>query len=458
MDTLIFTQLQEGAEVNGYKLLKKIGEGGMAEVWYAENKIKKPAAIKILREDLALNKNIADRFKTEADVMVGLNHIHIRQVYDYSTINSRPCIIMEYLEGFDLKEMLNTNKNISKKNLYSWWNQIIDALNYTHEKGIVHRDIKPSNIFITNDGQLKLLDFGIAKVKDSISATRTGTQMGTLLYMSPEQVKESKNVDFYSDYYSLGVTFYHLLLRKSPYDNSKMSQFDIMESIINKPLSGVNNITGPFKKNIINATHKVPNKRTLNRILIKSKRPPFLVPLIIILIVILGTILSLLIVDKMGSLKKKITSNHSVVKGSDEPDIQEGNNDTSNDEPEPDVNEPEPVVNEPEPLPQNPSNRNSDRIQLPAYTDNPELYVQEAFNAFINESDINKKGNSIDHILRNFANNAQVKIKFGNTYSLENANEYFTKLMFSSGIEKIEILNIEYNNSNQVSLVTVIEN
>lgn len=462
MDTLIFTQLHSGAEVNGYILIRKIGEGGMAEVWYAENKIKKPAAIKILREDLSLNINIADRFKTEADVMVGLNHVNIRQVYDYSTINNRPCIIMEYLEGNDLKEILDINKNISKESLYIWWNQIIDALKYTHKKGIVHRDIKPSNIFITTQGQLKLLDFGIAKVKDSISATRTGTQMGTLLYMSPEQVKESKNVDFYSDYYSLGVTFYHLLLRKSPYDNSTLSQFEIMDSIINKPLAGINNIKAPFKNNIVNATHKIPNKRTLNKISIKPPRPAFLLPLIIVIIVILGTILSLLIVDKINPLKNRIASNNHSVDNNIPYSygVEQNTQDNLIDESYPQVDEIETEVDQPDPVSTDHIiEMDYNVIQLPPYRDNPKMYVQEAFDAFLSDINIDVKSESINTILQNFADSAKVKIKStGTAYTIENANNYFTMLMFSNNIQKIEIVDIKYNQLNKVTEVSVIQN
>lgn len=226
----------QGTLVNGYTLQKLLGVGGMAEVWMAENKIGKKAAIKILLPKLCEDSNIISRFLTEAKVMVNLNHKNIRQVYDYGDINGRPCIIMEYLDGEDLKYKLKQGHTFSDEELINWWNQLVDALAYTHSKGIVHRDIKPGNIFVDTEGNIKLLDFGIAKVKDSITYTATGQKIGTLMYMSPEQVKDSKHIDYRSDFYSLAVTFVHLITGKRPYDSDTSSDFEICEQIVYQPL------------------------------------------------------------------------------------------------------------------------------------------------------------------------------------------------------------------------------
>jgi len=223
--------------INGYTLKHKIGEGGMAEVWYAENSIEKPAAIKILRKDLSFNEDIVTRFRNEAKIMVRLSHPNIRQVYDYGQIDGRPCIIMEYLEGADLSVRLKKGERFSKEQLAQWWNQLADALNYTHAKEVVHRDIKPSNIFLTTNGKIKLLDYGIAKIKGGLTNTQTGTRMGTLMYMSPEQVKDSKYVDHRTDVYSLAVTFYHLLSGTAPYDNTNSSDWEIQSKIVLEPLN-----------------------------------------------------------------------------------------------------------------------------------------------------------------------------------------------------------------------------
>ena len=226
----------QGKTINGYTLKHRLGEGGMAEVWYAENEIGKPAAVKILNENLSRNTQIVERFHNEALVMVKLDHPNIRQVYGYGYLGDRHCIIMEYLDGDDLDALLKSGRHFTDEELRRWWNQTVDALNYTHAMGIVHRDIKPSNIFLDKKGNIKLLDFGIAKVKESMSMTRTGMTMGTLMYMSPEQVKDPKRVDSKSDIYSLAVSFVHLLTGKPIYDSDTSSEFDIQLSIVSKPI------------------------------------------------------------------------------------------------------------------------------------------------------------------------------------------------------------------------------
>ena len=153
----------QGKSISGYTLQRHLGTGGMAEVWYAENKIGKKAAVKLLLPKLCQDENVVSRFLTEAKVMVALDHPNIRQVYDYGDIDGRPAIVMEYLEGDDLKARLKRGQRFTEGELERWWNQLADALNYTHQQGIVHRDIKPGNIFVDKKGDIKLLDFGIAQ-------------------------------------------------------------------------------------------------------------------------------------------------------------------------------------------------------------------------------------------------------------------------------------------------------
>ena len=226
----------QGKTINGYTLQRLLGTGGMAEVWYAENKIGKKAAVKLLLPKLCQDENVKSRFLTEAEVMVKLEHPNIRQVYDYGDIDGRPAIVMEYLDGDDLKTRMKRGQRFTEAELEHWWNQLVDALDYTHQKGIVHRDLKPGNIFVDRESNIKLLDFGIAKVRENFSSTQTGQKLGTLMYMSPEQVKDSKHIDYHTDIYSLAVTFVHLLTGKKPYDSDTSSDFEISEQIVYKPL------------------------------------------------------------------------------------------------------------------------------------------------------------------------------------------------------------------------------
>lgn len=250
----------QGQTINGYTLKHRLGEGGMAEVWYAENEIGKPAAVKILNENLSRNTQIVERFHNEALVMVKLDHPNIRQVYGYGYLGDRHCIIMEYLEGDDLEALLKKGRHFTNEELQCWWNHTVDALNYTHTMGVVHRDIKPSNIFLDKNGNIKLLDFGIAKVKESISMTRTGMMMGTLMYMSPEQVKDPKRVGPKSDVYSLAVTFVHLLTGKPVYDSDTSSEYDIQLSIVNQPVD-LSSVDSAWQGFLASYLEKDPDKR-----------------------------------------------------------------------------------------------------------------------------------------------------------------------------------------------------
>lgn len=218
--------------LNSFTLKHLIGKGGMAEVWYAENNLGKPSAVKIMLQKFIGEQQVVSRFEIEAKAMVQLTHANIRHVYDFGEHEQRPFIVMEYLDGEDLSELIKKNKKPTESQLQLWWQQCTDALEFTHNKGIIHRDIKPSNLFLTKDGTIKILDFGIAKVKQEISITGTGQALGTILYMSPEQIIDPKRVTKATDYYSLAVSFVHLISGKSPFSETE-SQFKLQLQITN---------------------------------------------------------------------------------------------------------------------------------------------------------------------------------------------------------------------------------
>jgi len=221
--------------ISGFTIKYMIGSGGMANVYYAENKLGKKAAIKVLKSELCAIDSLKERFEQEAKIMVDIEHKHIRQAYDLEQVSGQPAIIMEYLEGNTLKQLIDKGK-IANEKAQKYFEQCASALRVTHSKEIVHRDIKPSNIFITKDDEVKIMDFGIAKVKESSLGTMTNQMLGTPVYMSPEQIKSPKNVATKSDVYSLAVTFYHALTGKVPYDCNSYSDFEILSKIVHDDL------------------------------------------------------------------------------------------------------------------------------------------------------------------------------------------------------------------------------
>jgi serine/threonine protein kinase len=224
--------------IGKYKIIRLIGEGGMASVYEAKHQVLNTrAAIKILSPVLTSNPKIRERFLNEARLMATLDHPNITKVIDFEEFSHQLYIIMEYLEGEELTDKIKKNGSLKDEEIENYFSQILSAFQYAHENGIVHRDIKPSNIFVLKNGQIKILDFGIAKLfGEGNESTQAGTQLGTPIYMSPEQVKSDRSIDHRSDIYSLGVTLYFAVTGKTPYDSNTNSQFDIYNKIVYEPL------------------------------------------------------------------------------------------------------------------------------------------------------------------------------------------------------------------------------
>jgi serine/threonine protein kinase len=224
--------------ISKYKITRLIGQGGMATVYEAEHEmLGTKAAIKVLNPILSANDQIRERFRNEAKMMASLDHPNITKVIDFDEQPQQLSIIMEFLNGEDLNDMIKRKGALSENEILNIFTQTLSACQYAHEKGIVHRDIKPSNIFILPNGHVKILDFGIAKLfGQGNEMTQTGAQMGTPIYMSPEQVKADKSIDHRSDIYSLGVTMFYAINGKPPYNAETDSQFDIFTKIVYEPL------------------------------------------------------------------------------------------------------------------------------------------------------------------------------------------------------------------------------
>ena len=243
--------------IGKYKISRLIGEGGMASVYEAEHEmLGTKVAIKVLNPILSANSQIKERFRNEAKLMASLDHPNITKVIDFDEQPQQLSIVMEYLNGEDLNQKIKRNGPLSEKEITDVFSQTLSAFQYAHEKGIVHRDIKPSNIFILPNGHIKILDFGIAKLfGQGNEMTQTGTQMGTPIYMSPEQVKADKSIDHRSDIYSLGVTLFFAINGKPPYNSDTDSQFDIFNKIVYESLPEFS-IQSKFKEIVLKACQK----------------------------------------------------------------------------------------------------------------------------------------------------------------------------------------------------------
>ncbi len=210
--------MAEFPEIPGYRIKKKLGQGGMADVYLGvQENLSRMVAIKVLNLQTARNPRLAKRFVKEARTLSRLIHPNIVTIYDVGQKDHYYFIVMEYLQD-SLKEKIKRDRRVVPEEALPITMQVGDALFFAHDKGVIHRDIKPDNILFRKDGVPVVLDFGIAKVMDSkTKITKTGISIGTPQYMSPEQCN-AESLDGRSDIYSLGVVLYEMLTGKAPYD------------------------------------------------------------------------------------------------------------------------------------------------------------------------------------------------------------------------------------------------
>ncbi|GAB3709511.1 hypothetical protein GCM10027592_45710 [Spirosoma flavus] len=255
--------MQSPRRLLNYSLLREIGRGGMATVWYAENSVGRKFAVKILKPELVAEElSVAERFRNEAQIMVRLEHPAILRVEDFYEEGTTLAIIMEYLAGHDLNQHIRLHGQLPEAKVVAWFTRILDAFAYVHQKGYFHRDVKPSNLFLTDSGLIKVMDFGIAKIVGAdLSLTQTDMLMGSPLYMSPEQITSPKSVDFRTDIYSLGVTLHALLAGKKPYDDVETSMFHIQTAIVHEPLPRLAHVSDTLNDVIQRATQKKASDR-----------------------------------------------------------------------------------------------------------------------------------------------------------------------------------------------------
>lgn len=202
---------------NRYELLEKIGEGGMAHVYKARcNKLKRYVAVKILKQEFSNNEEISEKFKREATAIAALSDPNIVNVLDVGTQDEINYIVMEYVCGKTLKDIIEFNGKLTYATAVKLALQISKALECAHKNNIIHRDVKPQNILVSENGDIKVADFGIAKSTDSATITNTTSIMGSAHYISPEQAK-GIYIDSRADIYSFGIVLYEMVTGKLPF-------------------------------------------------------------------------------------------------------------------------------------------------------------------------------------------------------------------------------------------------
>ncbi len=260
-----------GRNINGYTIKEFKGSGSFGTVYSCE-KNGKTYAIKIFSFSYVFTeftKGSDNRITREITALKAVSHPNVVSYIDDGEFFDNGVrylyVIMDYVEGEDLENHIR-NTNISPEEATSIFTEILSGVNAIHAKHIVHRDLKPANIYITKNGEVKILDFGLSKLIDFTSITSTGAEIGSPLYMSPEQVKDGKNVDYRSDYYALGVIFFELLCKNNPYGKVQ-SRAELYYKIIHEPPISIRqfipNITNTID-NLLSALLEKENYRRPN--------------------------------------------------------------------------------------------------------------------------------------------------------------------------------------------------
>ena len=268
--------------LNRYELLEKIGEGGMGIVYKAKcHLLNRIVAVKILKTEFCKDEEFVARFKREATSAARLSHPNIVNVHDVGEDNNVNFIVMEYINGKTLKQIIKASGRISSQRTVEIALQTVRALDCAHKNNIIHRDIKPDNILITEDNIVKVADFGIAKVVDSRTVTNSNKVIGTAHYFSPEQAK-GNFVDGRTDIYSLGIVMYEMITGRVPYNAESSITIAMMhiQEPVTPPIEIIADIPGNVNGVILKAMEKEPMNRykdakKMEEILSAIKRNPY---------------------------------------------------------------------------------------------------------------------------------------------------------------------------------------
>lgn len=252
-----------GHVIGNYKVTEKLGEGGMGTVFKGiDVMLDREVAIKMLRPELARQAQIVERFRSEAVTLAKLNHPNIATLYSFQRQGDDFFMVMEYVSGETLDALIRRKGAMPTDEAISLFCQALEGMGRAHKLVIVHRDIKPANMMLTEDGSIKVMDFGIARVLGTARMTRQGNIVGTIEYMSPEAIQGAE-VDARSDIYSLGILLYEMLTGRVPFVND--TEYSLMMAQINEPppppRAFAPHIPIPVEQAILRALAKRPEER-----------------------------------------------------------------------------------------------------------------------------------------------------------------------------------------------------
>lgn len=254
----------KGTKINNrYSIIRTLGEGGMANVYLAYDTIlDRNVAVKVLRGDLATDEKFVRRFQREALSASNLYHPNIVQIYDFDSEDGQYYIVMEYVEGKTLKQLLKRRGSLTITEVIDIMSQVTDGMAHAHDSYIIHRDIKPQNIMILDNGMIKITDFGIAMALNSTQLTQTNSVMGSVHYLPPEQAA-GKGSTIRSDIYSMGILMYELLTGQVPYKGDNAVEIALKH--LKEPLPSIRKILPELPQSIENIILKATAKNPQNR-------------------------------------------------------------------------------------------------------------------------------------------------------------------------------------------------
>jgi len=249
--------------IGKYRLLEKRGEGGFGVLYKAEDTlIERTVALKLLHTQYVTNERLSSWFRREARAMARLNHANIVTIHNFEIEGDHHFIIMEYVDGPNLDELLRDKRYLPPDETVRIARQLVDAFGYAHDAGIIHRDIKPSNVMVDSSGRVKITDFGIAKILGDSKLTKTGTGAGSIHYMSPEQI-EGRQIDARTDIYSLGITIYQMLTGAVPFTDE--SEFVVMRAHLDQEPTKPSEIRESIPTEVENIVLKMLQKKPESR-------------------------------------------------------------------------------------------------------------------------------------------------------------------------------------------------